>query len=179
MWNGPSRRLAAILICVLAAIFAGGCGDGSDSHQVQDEANQKALEENFSGEPVPFQVLTGRTSGNHVKQPTAVIARNDADLTGLKKDQFSNGVKRDSIAPVEFPEQQIVAVFLPKSPAGTTVTITDVYPKARQVHIKAVELLPGRNCISGGSVYPFHWVGTRTMQGPPDLELDKQRSPDC
>lgn len=179
MWNGTSRYLAAILICLLVVIVASGCG-GDDSQSSQSEADAKAQAENFSGEPVPFQVLTGSTSGNRVRQPTAVIARNEADLTALKKKQFSNGVKRDSVAPVEFPKQQIVAVFLPKAPAGTTVTITDVYPKGGQVHVKAVELLPGKNCISDSkSVYPFHWVGTRMMQGSPDLELAKQRSPDC
>jgi hypothetical protein len=177
-----SRRLAAILMCVLIGVVATGCGDddGLESHPTQGEANQKAEAENFSKEPVPFQVHTGYTSGYHVKEPTTIIARNDADLKELKAKQFSNGVKRDTIAPVDFPNQQIVAVFLPKSEPGTSVTITDVFPEGGQVHVKAVKLVPGEGCdVKQGSPYPFHWVGTREMQGSPDLELVTQRSPRC
>lgn len=186
MSNGLSRQGAAILICVLFALGAfavSGCGndDGLESHPTQGEENRKAEEANFSDEPVPFQVLTGSTSGNHVKEPTAVIARNDADLNALKKKQFSNGVKRSSLAPVTFPESQVVAVFLPKAELGTSVTVTDVYEKDGQVQVKAVKLLPGKNCITAakGTVYPFNWVGTRMMEGTPNLIIATQKSPDC
>src|SRR4051812_11794917 len=99
MLNGMSRRLAAILMCVFFVIAVAGCGndDKLESHPTQGEANQKLEDENFSDEAVPFQVLTGATSGNHVKTATAVIARNDDDLRKLKKAQFSNGVERASI----------------------------------------------------------------------------------
>jgi hypothetical protein len=169
-------------MCVLLAAAIAGCGndDGLESHPIQGEENQKLQEENFSDEAVPVQVLTGYTSGNQVKTPTVVIARNDDDLKKLKKAQFSNGVKKDSMAPVEFPQQQIVAVTLPKSAPGTSVTITDVYPKDGQVHVKAVELVPGAGCITQKQKpYPFHWVGTRMMEGTPDLELVKQKGEAC
>jgi hypothetical protein len=170
-------------MCVLIGVVASGCGDDNklESHPPQGEENAKAEAENFSDEAVPFQVHTGYTSGYHVKQPTTVIARNDADLKDLKKEQFSHGVEKETVAPVDFPNQQIVAVFLPKSTPGTSVTITDVYPKNGQVHVKAVKLVPGEGCDVNQqkSPYPFHWVGTRMMQGSPDLELVTQRGPRC
>src|SRR3954447_17117346 len=178
-----SRSLVLLLFAVLALMVVSGCGDkkegstdtaaetsnsddggtvkvvGPTDTKTMTEAQTKAEEKkNFSEEPPPIQILVGNTTGYYVDKPTIVIAKSKSELRVIQKKHFTHGVKKQELAPIEFPTRQIDALFLPQGKKGSLVTITDVHQEGDTIVVTAIRLLPGDGCsVSGPKPRPFHW----------------------
>jgi hypothetical protein len=209
MLNGFSMRLA-LLFCValIGGVALTGCGDdnapksaeigstgagGEDNTQVT--ASKGATEQatdpedsnkdtnKISEEPPPVQILTGNYTGVIVKKPTVMIVQSDKARRSMLNEIFSHGVKRQpNVAGSNFKDRQQVGLFLPKSPKGTVVVITDVHQDGDHVVVTGVELTNGDGCKnSGAKPRPFHVVETRKMTstGAPVVRLSKQAASPC
>ena len=150
--------------------------------QLTEEEAKRIEEENFSEEPPPIQILTNADTGYRVNKPTVVIVQSNSELKALKKKHFSNGVKRQEIAPIGLgpDKRQLVAVIMPQDKAGALVAVNDVHEEDGKIVVTAVRLLPGKGCESLGSkVRPVSWVETRAMEGEPKLVVETQRTSPC
>lgn len=154
--------------------FAVEAGKQRDPKDVQEE------KENFSPEPPPVQIQTGDTTGYRVNKPTAIFARTQKEFNAMKKEHFSNGVKRQAMAPIDFKTRQITGLFLPSQAKGTLLSITDIHEEDGKVVVKAVLLLRGKGCKTAPyKPRPFHMVETRQLKGEPKVILEKMKSSPC
>lgn len=155
--------------------------EAAKNGELSEEAAKKIEEQNYSEEPPPIQILTGSETGYRVSEPTVIVVQSKKELAALKKKHFSNGVKRQEIAPIGVgDDRQLVALIMPQDKAGALVAINDVHEENGKIVVGAVRLLPGKGCTDlGPKVRPIHWVETREMKGEPELELETQRSSPC
>jgi hypothetical protein len=195
-----------VVVAALSVFAAAGCGSdkpagsetgkgatagtpGEEAGGVTVEAgkvrSQKEIDQekkHFSQEPPPVQILTGSTTGYKVNKPTAIIAQSGTEFKAMKAKHFSNGVPKETIAPIDFKTRQAVGLFLPKSPKGSELAISDVHQEGDTIVITAVELLPGKGCTTG-SLRPrlFHIVETRKMTNAPNVKIKvtKQKTTPC
>lgn len=193
-----NARWATIVVFAVFALFvAGGCGGnnqpsgaktgpgakagvpGNEAGGVTVEAGkvrspQEIAQEkkHFSQEPPPVQILTGNTTGYLVNKPTVAIAQTTPEFRAMMKRHFSNGVKKQQVAPIDFKTRQAVGLFLPKSPKGSELAITDVHQEGDTVVVSAAKLLAGKNCkFPPGKPRLFHVVETRKMDGAPKVKI--------
>lgn len=100
----------------------------------------------------------------------------------MMKKHFSNGVKKQVVAPIDCKTRQTVGLFLPKSPKGSQLAITDVHQEGDTIVVSAVKLLLGKGCPTS-STKPrlFHIVETRKMTGVPKVKIkvETQKTTPC
>lgn len=197
------RTAFLMLVAVMALGLLAGCGDddsgtetgkGAPPGVTGDEAGGFTVEagkqrdpkdiaeekENFSSEPPPIQILSGDQTGYRVDEPTAVVARSNKEFAAMRKEHFSNGVKKEDIVPIDFTERQLVGVFMPESKRGVLISITDIYEDNGKVIVKTTRLLPGKGCnTSKTKPHPFHMVETRKMKGEPEVRLEDIDASPC
>lgn len=211
MLNGFSMRLALLFCAALiggAAIT--GCGSDDDAttqtaeigstgaggeentdvtaskgatQEAQDPEDSNKDTNRVSKEPPPVQILTGNYTGVIVDKPTVMIIQSSKARKAMLDEIFSKGVKRQpSVAGSVFKDRQQVGLFLPKSPKGSVVVITDVHQEGDRVVVTAVELTNGKGCKNAGAKpRPFHVVETRKMISTekPIVKITKQKSSPC
>lgn len=210
MLNGFSMRLA-LLFCValIGGAALTGCGSdddkaksaeigstgaGGETHtevssstgsvpKAEDPDDSNKDTNKISKEPPPVQILTGNYTGVIVKKPTVMVVQSEKARRAMINEIFSHGVKRQpNVAGSSFKDRQQVGLFLPKSPKGTVVVITDVHQDGDHVVVTAVELTNGDGCKNAGEKpRPFHVVETRKMtsSGEPVLRITKQQASPC
>lgn len=205
--NLLARRNVRITLTMLAAalllVTGVGCGDDNPATQTgkgappgvtgeeaggftveagkqRDPKDIEQEKKHFSPEPPPIQILSGDNTGYRVDKPTVIIAKTAAEWKKMRATHFSRGVKRESLAPTDFKERQIVGLFMPKVKKGILVIITDVFEENGKINVKATRLLPGKGCRTAGfDPRPFHMVETRKMRGQPALKLVDQEASPC
>jgi predicted small secreted protein len=200
---GDALRLRAVLIAALALVAAfviAGCGDdknsgsgrdGQDAGQIseaeirdgklRDPKDIENEKKNFSAEPPPVQISTGDKSGINVSKPKLYLVNSTSEMRSLKKDIFSNGVKRQTIAPSDFKTRQVVGLVMPKQPKGTLVIISDVHQVGNSIVVGTVRLLRGKGCSTAPyRPNPYHLVETRKMTANSlKLEIKDSASSPC
>lgn len=151
---------------------------GQEPGKPADEAKEES--ENFN-QPPPIQLKAGSVSGYRVSKPTAVVVRTQKEEDAMLDRLFSNGVKEELVVGTDFKDRQVVGVFLPKSPKGTQLSITEVYPaKSGKIRILATKMPRGKGCpTQGPAPRPYMIVETAKMSGQPELDLTTQRQSPC
>ncbi|MBI4898272.1 MAG: hypothetical protein HY827_07875 [Actinobacteria bacterium] len=153
-----------------------------EAGKIRDPKEVEQEKKNFSEEPPPVQILTGSTTGFHVDKATAIVAKTTAEFRAMMKKHFSHGVKKQTIAPIDFKSRQANGLFLPKSPKGSQLAITDVHQEGDTVVISAVRLLNGKGCSTApGRPRLFHIVETRKMADATktQIKLSTQTTTPC
>lgn len=155
---------------------AKGSGDGtsgsSDNGQSTDSdsgdrSQGSSSEAGFKPEPPPIQLYVNGTSDVNVSKPTVKIAKNQRQLDALIKSQASKASDRPTV-PVNFNEdRQAIALFMPKSPRGSQVTVTGVSNNGEKIRVEALMLVPTKGCKVDGpsNPRPTAWVETRQLPG--------------
>jgi hypothetical protein len=206
--RSTARSLAVLLLIALIALVVSGCGSSNKSTastatgpgatggakgdaaggyaveagKIRDPKDVAAEKKHFSAEPPPVQILTGNDTGYYVNKPTVIIAQSNSQWKAMKKKQFAHGIKKQEIAPIDFKTRQAVGLFLPTSPKGSELAITDVHQEGTTVVVTAVKLLNGKGCKAPpGKPRLFHIVETRKMTGAPNvkIKINTQKTTPC
>lgn len=153
----------------------GGTSNTGDPDSGSSDGPDK---DGFTAEPPPIQLFVSGTSDVRVSKPTVKLARNQILLDALIKSQSSKSSDRPS-ATVNFKEgRQAIALFMPKSPRGSQVTISSVSSNGKQTKVNAVMLVPGKGCKASGprDPRPTAWVETRRLPGI-DVIVSVEKTP--
>jgi hypothetical protein len=125
-------------------------------------------------EPNLRNLYSSTTSGVRVERPTVVAIRSDRELDRwVRQEQAGNPHGMPQID-VDFGRnRQAWAVFLPKSPGGSRLTIVRVNYDGRTPEVYASLTVPGRGCkVLGSATHPTAWAETRTLAGDPQLHVN-------
>ncbi len=156
-----------------------GPNEGAAERQRREEAAAVKNRQGFKAEPPPIQVYSSATSAARVSQPTAVAARSQAQLAELVKREQGNRTAEISDISVNFDsDRQVWAVFMPKSPAGSRLSVIRVASNGETVLVTASMTVPSQGCkVSGGVAHPTAWVETRTLKGKPRIRVIRVSRP--
>lgn len=158
---------------------SGSAEDGqSTSSDSGDGSQGGSSDAGFKAEPPPIQLYVNGTSDVNVSKPTVKIAKNQRQLDALIKSQASKSSDRPTV-PVNFNEdRQAIALFMPKSPRGSQVTVTGVSSNGEKTRVEALMLVPTKGCKVDGpsNARPTAWVETRTLPGR-DVTVIVTKSP--
>lgn len=147
---------------------------GTAELQAQAEAQTRRKEkQGFKGAPPPTPLWASTTSGARVSKPTVVAASSQSELKRLLLREERGNPTGGPTLDVPFSKgRQVWAIFLPKSPAGTQVSITSVRSNGRKVRVVGMVTEPAEGCkTSGGATHPTAWVETARFSGTPELAL--------
>lgn len=153
----------------------GGSSGGSDADNGSQGDSDDA---GFETEPPPIQLFVDGTSDVEVSKPTVRIAKTQNQLDALIRNQSSKSSDRPTVT-VNFKEgRQAIALFMPKSPRGSQVTISSVSSNGMQTKVNAVMLVPSKGCKTSGprDARPTAWVETRRLPGT-DVILSVEKTP--
>lgn len=188
---------------VLAAVVIAGCGSddsntatgagapdgatgsaaGGAAVEAGKQRDPEAVAEekkNFSKEPPPVQIQSGNVSGYKVNKPTAVIVNSLKEQKALRAKVYAGDIPSSPWAATDYATRQMVGVFMPKSPKGSLIAVSDIFQNGQVIKIKTVQLLRGEGCKASGSrPNPWQVVETRKMSGTPVVQLVTQKSSPC
>lgn len=150
--------------------------DDSKSSGGGDSANEPSVS-GFKADPPPVQLFVDNTTSIQVDKATVESIRTRRQLESLERRQVRGSKREKPDVSVAFNEdRQALAVFLPKSPAGTQMTVSKFLVKGQDAIVEALVLVPSKGCkVSGpSSVRPTAWVETRKLSGKTTLRLERQ-----